>query len=65
MQFCTYLYARFWHKLLFDLGEVTCKEPFQKLFHQGMLTSYAYQRKNKSLVAANLIEERDGKFYEF
>ncbi len=58
------LYARFWHKLLFDLGKVTCNEPFQKLFHQGMLTSYAYQRKNKSLVATNLVEERDGAFHE-
>jgi len=58
------LYARFWHKLLFDLGEVTCDEPFQKLFHQGMLTSFAYQRKNKSLVASNLVEKRDNKFYE-
>ena len=58
------LYARFWHKLLYDLGEVTCKEPFQKLFHQGMLTSFAYQRSNKTLVAANLVEERDGKFYD-
>ncbi|MBC8309640.1 MAG: leucine--tRNA ligase [Phycisphaerales bacterium] len=58
------LYARFWHKLLFDLGEVTCNEPFQKLFHQGMLTSYAYQRKNKSLVASNLVEERNDSFYE-
>ena len=58
------LYARFWHKLLFDLGEVSCKEPFQKLFHQGMLTSFSYQRKNKSLVPSTKIEERDGKFYE-
>lgn len=31
------LYARFWHKFLYDLGVVSSKEPFQKLFHQGMI----------------------------
>lgn len=31
------LYARFWHKVLYDCGVVTTKEPFQKLFHQGMI----------------------------
>ena len=58
------LYARFWHKLLFDLGEVSCSEPFKKLFHQGMLTSYAYQRANKTLAPANIVEERDGVFFD-
>ena len=37
------LYARFWHKVLYDLGHVSTPEPFQKLFNQGMLTAYAYQ----------------------
>jgi len=58
------LYARFWHKLLFDLGEVSSNEPFRKLFHQGLLTSYAYQRSNKTLVPSDCIEERNEKFYE-
>ena len=58
------LYARFWHKLLYDLGEVTCKEPFQKLFHQGLLTSFSYQRSNKTLVPSNMVKEQDEKFYE-
>ncbi len=58
------LYARFWHKLLFDLGKVECNEPFQKLFHQGLLTSFSFQRQNKTLVPSNLVEERDKKFYE-
>ena len=31
------LYARFWHKVLYDCGVVPTKEPFQKLFHQGMI----------------------------
>ena len=31
------LYARFWHKVLYDCGIVKCKEPFQKLYNQGMI----------------------------
>jgi len=58
------LYARFWHKLLFDLGEVSSKEPFTKLFHQGLLTSYAYQRANKSLVPVHQVEERGDVFID-
>lgn len=37
------LYARFWHKVLFDAGLVSTKEPFQKLFNQGMILAYSYQ----------------------
>jgi len=37
------LYARFWHKVLFDAGVVTTREPFQRLFNQGMLSAYAYK----------------------
>ena len=37
------LYARFWHKVLYDEGVVTTKEPFQRLFNQGMLTAFAYK----------------------
>lgn len=44
------LYARFWHKVLFDLGVVGTSEPFRKLFHQGLITSFAYQRADKTLV---------------
>ncbi len=36
------LYARFWHKVLYDLGYVSTREPFQKLFNQGMITANAY-----------------------
>ena len=40
------LYARFWHKVLFDAGYVSTKEPFQRLFHQGMIhkTSFRDER---------------------
>ena len=58
------LYARFWHKMLFDLGEVSCNEPFQKLFHQGLLTSFAYQRANKTLVPSDKVVEQGDKFVE-
>ena len=44
------LYARFWHKVLYDIGLVHTSEPFTRLVNQGMITSFAYQRKNKSLV---------------
>ena len=37
------LYARFWHKVLYDLGQVSTPEPFQKLRHQGMILSYSYR----------------------
>ncbi|HEY4183957.1 MAG TPA: leucine--tRNA ligase [Polyangia bacterium] len=37
------LYARFWHKVLFDMGTVTTKEPFKKLRHQGTVLAYSYQ----------------------
>ncbi|MDZ4756234.1 MAG: leucine--tRNA ligase [Phycisphaerae bacterium] len=59
------LYARFWHKVLFDLGHVGTPEPFAKLFHQGMITSYAYHRPDKTLVAVDLVQEtREGMFVE-
>jgi leucyl-tRNA synthetase len=37
------LYARFWHKVLYDLGYVSTPEPFAELFNQGMIRSYAYR----------------------
>jgi leucyl-tRNA synthetase len=59
------LYARFWHKVLFDLGEVSTPEPFGKLFHQGLILSFAYQRIDKSLVPVDeVMEQQDGSFVE-
>ena len=52
------LYARFWHKVLFDLGVVKTPEPFQRLINQGLITSFAYQRPNKSLVPVDEVEEK-------
>ena len=53
------LYARFWHEVLYDLGFVSTKEPFQRLVNQGMITSFAYQRKDKSLVPTDMVEETE------
>lgn len=58
------LYARFWHKFLFDIGVVPTDEPFRQLHNQGMILAYAYERENGGLVANDCIEERNGKYYE-
>ncbi|XMB85680.1 leucine--tRNA ligase [Mycoplasmatota bacterium WC44] len=42
------LYSRFWHKVLFDCGVVHTSEPFQKLFHQGMILGEDNQKMSKS-----------------
>ncbi|HJG33121.1 MAG TPA: leucine--tRNA ligase [Jeotgalicoccus aerolatus] len=42
------LYARFWHKFLYDIGEVPTKEPFQKLYNQGMILGEGNEKMSKS-----------------
>ncbi len=42
------LYARFWHKVLFDLGYVSTREPFVRLFHQGMILGEDSNKMSKS-----------------
>jgi leucyl-tRNA synthetase len=42
------LYARFWHKFLFDIGVVKCPEPFKKLYHQGMILGSNGEKMSKS-----------------
>ncbi len=59
------LYSRFWHKVLYDLGLVNTKEPFQRLINQGMITSFAFQRRDKSLVPLDEVREIAGKTEEF
>ena len=59
------LYARFWHKVLYDAGLVSTKEPFSRLVNQGMITSFAFQRANKTIVPVDEAEQRDdGNYYE-
>ena len=55
------LYARFWHKVLFDLGLVPTPEPFQKLVNQGMILGMAYKTKRGVLIPMDKIEWKDGK----
>ena len=57
------LYARFWHKVLYDLGVVPTKEPFQKLFNQGMILGTSYRDHRGALVATDKVEKRDSGFY--
>ena len=52
------LYARFWHKVLFDLGYVSTKEPFQKLVNQGMILGLSYKDGRGALVPTDLVEHR-------
>ena len=53
------LYARFWHKVLYDIGIVSHKEPFERLVNQGMITSFAYRRADKTLIPADEVEQKD------
>ena len=55
------LYARFWHKVLFDLGFVPTPEPFQRLVNQGMILGLAYKTKRGVLVPMDKIEWKDGR----
>ena len=57
------LYARFWHKALFDLGHVSGEEPFHRLFNQGYIQAYAFTDERGTYVQADLVEERDGEFF--
>ncbi|MFJ8475811.1 leucine--tRNA ligase [Kitasatospora sp. NPDC094011] len=56
------LYARFWHKVLHDLGHVSSVEPFHKLFNQGMITADVYRDERGFPVPAAEVEERDGTY---
>ena len=57
------LYARFWHKVLFDLGHVSSCEPFRRLFNQGYIQAYAYKDARGTYVDALAVEERDNGFF--
>jgi len=56
------LYARFWHKVLYDCGLVSTVEPFQRLFNQGMILAYSYQDERGKYYGPHEVEERDGAF---
>lgn len=52
------LYARFWHKILFDLGHISSSEPFHRLVNQGYIQAYAYTDSRGVYVPAAEVEER-------
>lgn len=56
------LYARFWHKVLYDLGKVSTKEPFGKLFNQGYIQAYSYQDERGMYVPADEVEHQAAEF---
>jgi len=57
------LYARFWQKVLFDLGHVTSVEPYKRLFNQGYIQAAAYTDERGVYVDAATVEARDGGFF--
>ena len=56
------LYARFWHKVLFDLGYVSSEEPFRRLVNQGYISAFAYTDERGFYVPAAEVVESDGQF---
>jgi len=57
------LYARFWHKALYDLGHVSGIEPFQRLFNQGYIQAFAFQDARGIYVEATEVVEKAGEFF--
>jgi len=57
------LYARFWHKVLYDIGVVSTKEPFQKLFNQGMILAFSYRDSSGKYYRPDEVIKRDGQWF--
>ncbi|MGA8329604.1 MAG: leucine--tRNA ligase, partial [Mycobacterium sp.] len=57
------LYSRFWHKVLYDLGYLSSREPYRRLINQGYIQAFAYTDIRGSYVTAADVVERDGKFF--
>ncbi|MFW0872338.1 leucine--tRNA ligase [Rhodococcoides corynebacterioides] len=57
------LYARFWHKVLFDLGHVSSREPYRRLYNQGYIQAYAFTDSRGVYVPADEVVERDGQYF--
>ena len=56
------LYARFWHKVLYDLGVVSTVEPFKRLINQGYIQAYAFKDDRGIYVEADQVSESDGTY---
>lgn len=57
------LYARFWHKVLYDCGYVTTKEPFHKLRNQGIITARSFKDKHGRYIEPDQVKEKEGKYF--
>ena len=57
------LYARFWHKVLYDCGLVPTKEPFQQLFNQGMILAYSYRDALGKYHHPSEVEQRGDRYF--
>jgi leucyl-tRNA synthetase len=57
------LYARFWHKVLYDIGAVSTKEPFQRLFNQGMILAFSYRDASGRYHEPEKIVHAGGRFF--
>lgn len=58
------LYARFWHKVLYDCGYVHTLEPFQTLRNQGIIVARSYQNSYGAYVEPENVQEKEGKFWD-
>jgi leucyl-tRNA synthetase len=56
------LYCRFWHKVLYDLGQVSSREPYRRLINQGYIQAFAYTDARGSYVPADKVIERGSGF---
>ncbi|MCV9942352.1 leucine--tRNA ligase [Rhizobium sp. BT-175] len=57
------LYARFWHKVLYDIGVVSTEEPFQRLFNQGMILAHSYLDAAGRYCAPSSVVEEEGRWF--
>lgn len=57
------LYARFWHKVLYDLNLVHTKEPFMTLRNQGLVTAKSYKKESGGYLSFEEVFEKEGKFF--
>jgi leucyl-tRNA synthetase len=57
------LYARFWHKVLYDIGVVSTEEPFRRLFNQGMILAHSYRDAAGRYYEPSSVVERDGRWF--
>ena len=57
------LYARFWHKVLYDLGHVSSREPYRRLINQGYIQAFAYTDSRGSYFPADEVVERGNRFF--